>query len=347
MEGDAITAVTVSGAGHQRSELGTCLPLATPFALHIFPSHYCNLKCSYCLHSLAPEKIREMGFRKTQMDFDLFIKVIDDAARFTTRFKVLILAGWGEPLTHPRIADMVRYAKAKNFVDRIEIVSNGVLLTPSLSESLIDAGLDRMRISIQGLDSARCREVAGVDVDFEALVNNIAYFYAHRRGAKIFLKTVDAALPNEEDRATFHKIFGTISDEIAIEQVIPVICEIDHSRFNSDFNRRHCGGEAVQVSVCPFPFYMTVVHPDGSYAPCCSPDRPMDFGNIRNTSIDEVWRGEQLKRFRIRHLKGDRGGSPVCRVCPRPQYDIQQGDNLDSYVDLLMPLFNTDERTNP
>lgn len=340
MKGDAMTAVTVSGAGHQRSELGRCLPLATPFALHIFPSHCCNLKCGYCLHSLAPEKIQKMGFRKTQMDFDLFVKVIDDAARFPDRFKVLILAGWGEPLTHPRIADMVRYAKAKNVVERIEIVSNGVLLTPALSASLIDAGLDRMRISIQGLDSERCREVAGVNLDFDALVNNIAYFHAHRNEAKIFVKTVDAALPTAADRAAFHRIFGTICDEIAIEQVIPVIREINHSRFGSHFNRRHCGGEAAQVSVCPFPFYMTVIHPDGSYAPCCSPDRPMDFGNIRDTSIGEVWRGEQLKRFRIRHLEGSRGESPVCRVCPRPQYDIQQGDNLDSYIETLLPLYD-------
>ena len=341
-----MTAITVSGAGHQRSELGTALPLATPFALHIFPSHCCNLKCSYCLHSLVPDTIGEMGFRKMLMDFDLFVKCIDDAAQFPDRFKVLILAGWGEPLTHPRIADMVRYAKSRNIVERVEIVSNGTLLTPDLSESLIEAGLDRIRISIQGLDSARCREVAGVDVDFDALVGNIAYFFAHRKEARIFLKTVDAALPTEADRAAFHKIFGTICDEIAIEQVIPVIRDIDHSRFGSDFTRRHCGGEAGYVSVCPFPFYMTVIHPDGSYAPCCSPEQPMDFGNIRDISIGEVWQGEQLKRFRIRHLEGKRGGSALCRSCPRPQYDIQQGDNLDPYAHALLPLFSADERIN-
>jgi MoaA/NifB/PqqE/SkfB family radical SAM enzyme len=283
------------------------------------------------------------------MDFGLYMKCIDDAAKFPEPFKVLILAGWGEPLTHPQIVKMVEYAKIKRIAERIEIVSNGILLTHQLSDKLIAAGLDRIRISIQGLDSVKCREVAGVDVDFEILVDNIRYFYEHRKQARIFVKTIDAALPSDSDRMSFHAIFGNICDEIAIEQVIPVIREIDHSKFGIEFNKRHCGGEAVRVSVCPFPFYMSVIHPDGSYAPCCSPDRPMDFGNIGNTTITEIWKSEVLRRFRIDHLEDRRGASPICSVCPRPQYDIQQGDNLDPCANKLIPLYSlesTNERTS-
>lgn len=339
-----MTAKFVTGAGYLRSQLADCLPLATPFALHVFPSHRCNLKCGYCLHSLPAEQAARSGFRKTVMDYAVFERCILDAEGFGARFKVLIFAGWGEPLTHPRIADMVEFASRRNIAERIEIVSNGTLLTSDLSERLIAAGLDRIRISIQGIDARRCRDVAGVEVDFEGLVENIRYFHAHRRQAKIFVKTVGSALPTPTDVERFHAIFGGICDEIAVEEVIPVIQEIDHSRFGSEFTRRHCGGTAEHVAVCPFPFYMSVVHPDGSYAPCCSPEIPLSLGKVGTTPITEIWQEEKLRMFRAAHLAGRRGGTSICRNCQRPQYDIQPGDNLDAAADRLLPLYSTHER---
>ncbi|MGP1408476.1 radical SAM protein, partial [Selenomonas sp.] len=62
------------------------------------------------------------------MDFSLYQKFIDDLAEFPVPLKVLHFAGLGEPLLHPRIADMVRYAKEKNIAQTVDIVSNGALL---------------------------------------------------------------------------------------------------------------------------------------------------------------------------------------------------------------------------
>ncbi|PIU32863.1 MAG: radical SAM protein [Syntrophobacteraceae bacterium CG07_land_8_20_14_0_80_61_8] len=334
-----MNAIKVAGAGYQRRELRQWLPLTTPFALHLFPSHYCNFRCAYCVHGLPADKIRSMGSKKTIMDVNLFEKCITDVLNFPERLQVLIFAGWGEPLTHPNIVEMVELAKRNDVAKRIEIVSNGAMLTNDLSKKLIEAGLDRIRISIQGLDSVRCSDVAGVNVNFESLLDNIRYFHANRKNARIFVKTVDAAVPTDADRQIFHGIFEGICDEIAVEQVIPVIKGIDHSRFGSEFNKRHCGGLAVPVAVCPFPFYMSVVHPDGSYAPCCSSELPLPLGNVGDTSITEIWNGEALWRFRVTHLKGTRGGATLCRRCPRPQYDIQEGDDLDPYAGELLSAY--------
>jgi len=337
-----MNAKQIPGAGYHRRELGTCLPLKTPLSLHIFPAHVCNFKCSYCLHSLPPGKLLKKGFKKSLLDFSLFSKLVNDATAFSERFKVLILAGWGEPLIHPQIAEMVEYAKRKKIAERIEVVSNGLLLNREMSRALVKAGIDRIRISIQGLDSKKCLEMAGVEIDYDVLMRNIEYFFAHREKAKLFVKTVDAALPAKADREMFCARFGNISDEIAIEQVIPAIRDIDYSKFHSKFSKRHCGGNADRVSVCPFPFYMSVVHPDGNYAPCCMPYLPVDFGNVGDTAITAIWKGEVLRRFRIAHLKGEKGGTSVCRSCLSPQYDIQRGDNLDRHAEVLLPLYRTE-----
>lgn len=334
-----MAAKKVAGAGYRRKELGEYLPLETPFALHIFASHRCNLKCGYCLHSLNSEKIKNMGFKKLLMNYKVFEKCIDDATQFPGRFKVVIFAGWGEPLAHPDIARMVALVKSKNIADRIEIVSNGVLLTNDLTKDLITAGLDRIRISIQGIDSESCSKVTNVSFDFDSLVKNIAFFYTHRKQAKVYVKIIDRAVPTAADQKRFHQIFDLITDEIAIEHIIPVIRDIDHSKFGKVFDKRHCGGQATRVSVCPFPYYMSVIHPDGNYAPCCSPECPMILGNIKDLSIANIWNGSTMRNFRIAHLEGKRGDSAICQSCPRPQYDIQPGDNVDSYAQNLLPLY--------
>jgi len=334
-----MTAKIVEGAGHQRKNLGECLPLATPFALHVFPAHVCNFKCSYCLHSLPHDMLAKKGFKKTVMDFSLFAKLADDATSFPKKFKVLIFAGWGEPLLHKQLAEMVDYAKRKNIAERIELVTNGVLLTNEMTRKLVDAGIDRVRISIQGLDAKKYFDIAGVEMDYGIFLRNIEYFFTQKREAKLYIKTIDAALSTDKEREIFFERFGSICDEIAIEQVIPVERNINHAKFGSTFTKRHCGGDAERVSVCPFPFYMSVIHPDGSYAPCCSPDLPMSFGNVRDNTIKSIWNGEVLRKFRIAHLEGKRGNAPLCRTCPRPQYDIQPGDNIDCHAKMLLPFY--------
>lgn len=334
--GVRMKAKTVAGAGHKREELAKRLPLRTPFSLHVFVSHRCNLKCGYCLHSLPPKKIKESGFQKNIMDFSLYCRCLESARRFPERCKVLIFAGWGEPLTHPRIVEMVALAKRHSIADRVEIVSNGTLLTRDLSKRLIDAGLDRIRISIQGLDSAAYRKVAGVDIDFPTLVERIAYFHSRRGKTKMYVKTVSAVVPSSDDQEKFHSIFSGICDEIAVEHIIPVIKDTHTEKFGSDFDKRHCGGDAADVIVCPFPFYMSVVHPDGSYAPCCSSERPIHIGNVGESPLNEIWNGDRLRAFRIAHLEGRRGDCAICRSCPRPRYDLQDGDNLDPYANEIL-----------
>lgn len=338
-----MAAKKVTGAGYQRQELGEKLPLDTPFALHIFPSHCCNLKCTFCPHSLPPEQLAASGFEKIIMEYTLFTKCVDDCTTFPDRLKALIFAGWGEPLTHPRIVDMVRYAKQRNIAERIEIVSNGTLLTEELSDALVNAGLDRIRISIQGVTEESYRNVAGVRINFEQFLQRLTYFYRHRKDTKVFIKTVDAALHDDITRNRFFELFEPICDEIAVEQIIPVNPDIDHSKFNTKFDKRHCGGDAAFVSVCPFPFYMSVIHPDGRYIPCCAPEFSADLGNVQQLSLKEIWDGTKMQQFRLHHLNNLRGNDPVCLQCLRPQFDLQKGDNLDPHREKILPFYEMHE----
>jgi MoaA/NifB/PqqE/SkfB family radical SAM enzyme len=58
------------------------------------------------------------------------------------------LQGWGEPLLHPELPDMIAIAKAEKC--KTSLTTNGMLLTRKMSEELIKLCLDAIVISIAG-----------------------------------------------------------------------------------------------------------------------------------------------------------------------------------------------------
>jgi len=58
------------------------------------------------------------------------------------------IQGWGEPMLHPELRDMIQLAK--NAGCRVSLTTNGVLLTQKYSEEIIKDGLDSITISIAG-----------------------------------------------------------------------------------------------------------------------------------------------------------------------------------------------------
>ncbi len=162
--------------GGKRLILAKVLPLDTPLVLQIFPIYACNFTCKYCTFSI-PRNKRGFISDKIVMDFELLKKCVDEMTFFPHKIKTLRFVGMGEPLLHPKIADMVKYAVSKYVAEKVEILSNGSLLTPKLADSLIAAGLSRLVISIQGTTAKKYQEVSRINLDFEKFVKNIKYFY--------------------------------------------------------------------------------------------------------------------------------------------------------------------------
>ena len=87
-----------------RSDLGTSIPLKTPYVIYIEPSGYCNLKCNFCMHG------SEQQFTRGLMPVSRFEKVIDELNNFEDKIKLLRVCGNGDPLMNKKILDMLRYA---------------------------------------------------------------------------------------------------------------------------------------------------------------------------------------------------------------------------------------------
>ncbi|WP_368076702.1 radical SAM/SPASM domain-containing protein [Clostridium tyrobutyricum] len=325
--------------GGNRTRLSEVIPLSTPYIVQIFPVYRCNFKCNYCIHSI-PEQNRRYISSKSFLDFELYKKCIDDLCKFPKKIKMLRFAGTGEPLLHKDIAEMVKYAVKKQIASSIDIVTNGLLLTKKLSKELVNSGLSRLRISIQGVNSEKYRKVSGVNLNFDKFIQNLSYIYENKGKTQIYIKIIDCAL-DEGDEQNFFKIFGNICDTIAIEHVLPAVSQIDYSSIdkNSTKNLTQNGIKLENVEICPQPFYLMQINPDGNIVPCCSMETCCILGNCSTESLYDIWNNNRYNNFRKAQLLKQRKTYPICNKCNEYKYAVFPEDKLDNDAEKLLKLF--------
>jgi MoaA/NifB/PqqE/SkfB family radical SAM enzyme len=191
-----------------RCDLGEIAPLGTPFVLIVDPASHCNFKCRFCPTGDL-ELIKTTGRYQGPMAFDMFTKIIDDLQEFTEPVRVLRLYKEGEPLMNKRFAEMVRYARGSDKIDRIDTTTNGVLLTPKTSEKVIEAGINQINISVNGVSNEHFADLVRTKVNFGKYIENIRYLYSIRGSCEIYVKAIKENLSEDEQKRFW--IFSAIS----------------------------------------------------------------------------------------------------------------------------------------
>ena len=316
-----------------RTRLEEVIPLSTPMILFVDPASICNFMCKFC-----PTGNRQM-IKNTErwqglMDFGLYKKIIDDLGEFNEPLKVLRLYKEGEPLLNKHFADMVRYAKESGFVKYIDTTTNGYLLETDRIKPALDAGLDRINISVDGMSDEQFLEFTGVKVDFEKYVDNIRNLYNIKGDCEICIKIAGDFL-SEDEKNLFYDTFGDYADRIFIENVAPCWPEFGvEDRLGVKITKGIYDQPISDVNTCPYIFYSMSVNSDGTVSLCFLDwAHKLLIGDIRNQGLKEIWDGEILFQHQIKHLYGKRKENPVCGQCGQLSHCLP--DNIDPYIDTL------------
>src|ERR1043166_9106423 len=105
---------------------------------HIIPTRRCNLACGYC---------NEYDDFSPPIPTDVMLRRIDLLAGLGT--SIITISG-GEPLLHPEIEEIIRRIRHHGMISGM--ITNGYLLTPKKIQSLNEAGLEHLQISIDNID---------------------------------------------------------------------------------------------------------------------------------------------------------------------------------------------------
>jgi radical SAM protein with 4Fe4S-binding SPASM domain len=139
-------------------------------------------------------------------------------------------------------------------------------------------------------------------------------------------------LKSKSDEDYFYKTFGRICDEIAVECLYDAVQGVDYQVFSGKpaFDKGQNAQVIAPISVCPQPFYMLQINPDGNIIPCCAPEYPEILGNVNSQSLDDIWNGIKFDNFRLAMLDGANSADPVCAGCKTYIHGAFPDDNLDS-----------------
>ena len=134
--------------------------------IYVEPTNRCNLTCVTCIRHSWNEPFGDM-------DWSVYQALIDGLKDFPEA-KTIAFAGFGEPLLHEKFPEMVRLAHERGL--RTEMTSNAMLLTRSLAERLVDAGLDQFTVSIDGA-SGETQGAIRPGASLEEITTNVRTFY--------------------------------------------------------------------------------------------------------------------------------------------------------------------------
>ncbi len=314
-----------------RAKLAEVVPLSTPFLVILDVANICNFKCSFCFQSITKSKLLDMGFKPNMMDMELFKKTITEIKKFPEQIKRMYLFAHGESLLNKHLPSMIAYAKEQNSAKIIQITTNGSLLNPTLNMKLVDAGLDELRISVEGLSAEKYKKIAGVDFDFKSFLENIKHFYKNRGSCKLYVKIINIALDDGEEKF-FYRLFNNISDNASIEYVTPYYKGVNYNSLFPKHDKTILGNKARPISICPRIFYMLNICPDGNITMCNVDNlEQYVFGNVKTHSLVELWNGKEFTALRMQHLKNNGTAHPLCGKCVCLNNCTQESDILDGH----------------
>jgi radical SAM protein with 4Fe4S-binding SPASM domain len=119
----------------------------------------CNLRCIHCRASAT-----ELS-SPSDLSTKFALGIIDQIAEAAN--PILVLSG-GEPLYRSDIFQLARYATDKHL--RVALATNGTLVTKDVARMIVDSGVKRVSISLDGADALTHDTFRGIPGAFDAAV---------------------------------------------------------------------------------------------------------------------------------------------------------------------------------
>src|SRR5512142_1411272 len=119
----------------------------------------CNLRCIHCRASAT-----ELS-SPTDLPTSRALDIITQIAGYAS--PILVLSG-GEPLYRRDIFQLARFATDKGL--RVALATNGTMVTKELARRIVDSGVRRVSISLDGADSMTHDSFRGIPGAFDAAV---------------------------------------------------------------------------------------------------------------------------------------------------------------------------------
>jgi AdoMet-dependent heme synthase len=174
----------------------------------------CNLRCIHCRASAT-----ELS-SPSDLSTHSALGIIDQIAAVAN--PILVLSG-GEPLYRSDIFQLAKYGTDKGL--RVALATNGTLVTKEVARMIVDSGVKRVSISLDGADSATHDTFRGIPGAFEAAVAGLRNLKALGMSVQI---NMTIARHNAKQLPLVLELAKTLgADALHTFLLVPVGCGVD------------------------------------------------------------------------------------------------------------------------
>lgn len=275
-----------------------------PMHLDIELSGRCNLRCAHCFQNglIAGE----LGF----MDYDLFVRVIDEA--MAGGLCAVKLQVRGESMLHPRFFEAMDYAKAAGVMD-VQLTTNATLLDPEANDRLLAGTLDGIIFSVDSHhgESFTKRYRAA---DYSPVEKRIAGFLDRRAELGLTRPWVRLQTAvNRPDAETARSVKADVARRFPGADLVVINRMQDFTEGVDAYPDLH---ENYRVLPCSYLMHRLAVYWNGEVTACCVDyNNRFNLGRLPQDSLRSIWLGPGMSRLRALHLDGRRTSVAPCGHC--------------------------------
>lgn len=261
---------------------------------------FCNHKCTFCSNSDE----RTIKHKTTAVQFR---SVMENVLQYV-ECEELGLSAKGEVLVNGDFEKIVRIAKEELGIPYIYISSNGALMDEKKARSIIEAGLDSIKFSINATTKEAYAKVHQVD-DFDKVVANFKTLLRlkkeHYPHLKVLISSV-IAIQREELLDAFEKIFG--EDFALVDRV-----SLYPLGYTPKFEVKK---DAKVTKKCSIPFDELYINSDGTLGLCCKDYfDEINFGSLLEHDFLEVYNSDGFQEVRRMHESSAFPDGHLCKNC--------------------------------
>jgi len=304
------------------SRLGVDYTAPMPTFLSVEPSSVCQLSCPQC--PCGQRAVYPMN-REKWLSLATFQKILSDCQGWVHTIQFYFQ---GEPLLNPQLPQMIHLAHLQHIYTTCS--TNAQALTPLLAMQLLEAGLDRIIVSIDGLseESYQAYRVGGT---LNQALKGLIYLREakDKTGASVHIELQCLRLKSNEHE--WHMLQQCYHQMGADSLTLKSAQFYDYKEGNPlmPTENRYCRYKrlsdgiytpknrlkSVRNQPCARLLSGCVVTTNGDVLPCCF-DKEIHhvMGNIHTSSLRQIWQGKTFQTFR-EHVYLNRMDYAICHNC--------------------------------
>jgi len=279
-----------------------------PLMVHIELTYVCNSLCPHCPYTAVNSDIRRRNWEKgnRHIDVKLFCKVADEVGRHK---RFLRVTAGGEPMMHPDCVELLIYAK--NAGCSIGLITNGSLISPVVSEALLDSGIDVIEFSVDAGDKKTYERVRP-GLDWDQLMRNIDFINKKRDKERLKTRVIVSVISQKAVSGKIKQIEDFWKKKVDYVIVRKFLSWGIVNRGKSLDNTPFLNAQ----TPCPYPFERCAINQEGKVILCgydIKGQNPM--GSVKSSSIEKIWNGPGYKRLREAMWVKEYNKISFCRDC--------------------------------